>query len=243
MKATGDLSRVAVVLVRTSHPGNIGSAARAMKTMGLQDLVLVAPRHFPHPEAEALAAGAADLLARARVVATLEEALADRALAVGFSARRRDLSHPVAEWRDLAPSVGALAGPLALVFGNETSGLTNDELLRCARLATIATNPDYGSLNLAAAVQVACYELALASRAFAPSPGGAGEPATGEDLEALHARLRSLLVASGFIDPANPGRYDERLRRLASRANLEREEVRLLHGILEALSRRAGSGG
>ena len=101
----------------------------------------------------------------------------------------------------------------------------------------------YGSLNLAAAVQVACYELALASRAFAPSPGGAGEPATGEDLEALHARLRSLLVASGFIDPENPGRYDERLRRLASRANLEREEVRLIHGILEALSRRAGSGG
>jgi tRNA/rRNA methyltransferase len=240
MKAPSPLARVAVVLVRTSHPGNVGAAARAMKTMGLADLVLVSPRHFPHPEADALAAGAADVLDGARVVTGLAEALADRVLAIGFSARGRDLSHPAREWRALAPeAVAATAdGPVALVFGNETSGLSNDELLACQRHATIPASPEYPSLNLAAAVQVACYELALAAAAF-PVPGRPPRArATGADLEALHARLNRLLVGSGFLDPREPGRLDERLRRLAARLDLETEEVALLHGMLDSLARR-----
>ena len=238
MKAENPLPRVAVVLVRTSHPGNIGAAARAMKTMGLADLVLVAPRHFPHPDADALAAGAGDVLDRARVVASLAEALADRTLAVGFSARGRDLSHPAREWRSLAPETVAAAGPVALVFGNETSGLSNDELLACQRHATIPASPEYPSLNLAAAVQVACYELALAAGAFRVPDRPPRTRATGADLEALHARLQQLLVASGFLDPREPGRLDERMRRLAARIDLETEEVAILHGMLDSLGRR-----
>ena len=240
MNPDAPLPRIAVVLARTSHPGNIGAAARAMKTMGLADLVLVAPRHFPHAEAVAMAAGAGDVLDRARVVATLAAALDDRALAIGFSARGRDLSHPAREWRALAPeAIAATAeGKVALVFGNETSGLSNDELLACQRHATIPANPAYPSLNLAAAVQVACYELALAAEAF-PVPGRPPRRrATGADLEALHARLQSLLVDTGFLDPAEPGRLDERMRRLAARLDLEAEEVAILHGMLESLARR-----
>jgi tRNA/rRNA methyltransferase len=240
MKAASPLARVAVVLVRTSHPGNIGASARAMKTMGLADLVLVEPRHFPHAEATALAAGASGVLERARVVATLGEALADRVLAVGFSARGRDLSHPAREWRQAAPeAIAATAdGPVALVFGNETSGLSNDELLACQRHATIPANPEYPSLNLAAAVQVACYELALAAGAFRVSGRPPRRRATGADLEALHARLQGLLVASGFLDPREPGRLDERMRRLAARLDLETEEVAILHGMLDSLRRK-----
>lgn len=240
MKANSPLARVAVVLSRTSHPGNIGAAARAMKTMGLGDLVLVAPRHFPHPEAQALAAGAADVLERARVVQSLAEALADRTLAIGFTARGRDLSHPASDWRSAAPSAieATTEGAVALVFGNETSGLSNDELLACQRLASIPANPDYPSLNLAAAVQIACYELALAAAAFRIPQRPARSPATGADLEALHERLRSALLASGFLDPQEPGRLDERMRRLAARLDLETEEVAILHGMIASLSRK-----
>jgi len=240
MKPEDPLPRIAVVLARTSHPGNIGAAARAMKTMGLADLVLVEPRHFPHDDAVALAAGAADVLERARVVPSLAAALADRVLAIGFSARGRDLSHPARDWRALAPeAIAATAdGPVALVFGNETSGLSNEELLACQRHATIPANPAYPSLNLAAAVQVACYELAQAAAAFPVTARPPRSRATGADLEALHARLQSLLVASGFLDPAEPGRLDERMRRLAARLDLETGEVAVLHGMLESLARR-----
>jgi len=240
MKAQSPLARVAVVLSRTSHPGNIGAAARAMKTMGVVDLVLVAPRHFPHAEATALAAGAADVLERARVVPTLAEALAGRTLAIGFSARGRELSHSARDWRSAAPEAIAatIDGPVALVFGNETSGLSNEELLACQRHACIPANPDYQSLNLAAAVQVACYELALAAGAFRVPERAPRAPATGADLEALHAHLNAVLVASGFLDPAEPGRLDERMRRLAARLDLETEEVAILHGMLDALARR-----
>ena len=240
MDRSGALARVRIVLSHPSHPGNIGAAARAMKNMGLADLALVAPRRFPDPDAVAMAAGAADLLREARVTTTLEAALADCVLAVGLTARRRELSHPAQGLREAAPQILAAAGGdarVALVFGNETSGLSNDELAKCQRLATIPADPAYSSLNLAGAVQIACYELALAAGAFSASPGGAGTSATIDDLEGFFAHLESAAVASGFLDPKQPGRFMERMRRLFARTGVEREEVKLLRGLLAALEK------
>ena len=236
------LDSIAVVLSRPSHPGNIGAAARAMKTMGLSDLRLVTPRRFPDPEAVALAAGGMDVLRGARVVATLEEALADRVLSVGFTARSRELSLPAAPVRECAAEIVAAAagGGVALVFGNETSGLSNEELGRCQRLATIPSNETYPSLNLAAAVQIACYEVALAAEVQAPAAGRTHLPATGEDLEALFAHFEASMIVSGYLDPKRPGRLMERLRRLFGRARLERSEVKALRGMLEAFEKRMG---
>ena len=234
------LSRIRVVLSRTSHPGNIGAAARAMKTMGLADLALVAPRHFPDPDATAMAAGAADLLASAQVFGTLEGALADCALAVGFSARERELSHAPLTLRDAAPELidATGEGKVALVFGNETSGLSNEELARCQRFVVIPSNPAYGSLNLAAAVQVACYELAAAAQAFgAPASRERGAASVG-DIEGLFAHLENVAVSSGFLDPEKPGRFMERMRRMFARIRLERQEVKLLRGLLSSLERK-----
>jgi tRNA/rRNA methyltransferase len=236
------LSRACVVLSRPSHPGNIGSAARAMKTMGFADLRLVAPRAFPSPEADALASGALDVLESARVFASLEEALADVVLAVGFSSRGRDLSHPVRPLREVAPDIVARArsGAVALVFGNETFGLTNQELARCQWFATIPANPAYASLNLAAAVQVACYEIATAAATFAPASEPERTPATLDEVEAFFAHLERAMVGSGFLDPGQPKRLMERMRRLFARAGLEREEVRFLRGMLSAFERPRG---
>jgi tRNA/rRNA methyltransferase len=237
MDATA-LSAIRVVLSRTSHPGNIGAAARAMKTMGLGDLVLVEPRHFPDPGATAMAAGAADVLASARVVGSLAAALADRTLAVGFSARGRDLSHPPAALRSLVPELLEAGACVALVFGNETSGLTNEELALCQRFASIPANPDYSSLNLAAAVQIACYELAVGAEAHPLPAAGAGTAATGDDLRGLFEHLEASTLASGYVDHARPGRFMERMRRLFARTGLEREEVKLIRGMLAAFEKR-----
>ena len=233
------LSRVRIVLSRTSHPGNIGAAARAMKTMGFADLALVQPRHFPDPDAVAMSAGAADLLANARVCDTLESALSDCTHVAGFSARGRDLSHAPEALRDAAPAIlaGASQGRVALVFGNETSGLSNEELLLCQRLVHIPANAAYSSLNLAAAVQIACYEMATAGKLHALPLSGHGEPATGDDLRGLFGHLEAAVDASGYVDPAKPGRFMERMRRLFARSGLEREEVKLLRGMLAAFER------
>ena len=234
------LRRIRIVLSRPSHPGNIGAAARAMKTMGLADLALVDPRHFPDPDATAMAAGAGDVLANARVCATLDAALADCLVAVGFSARRRDLAHDVERLREAAPAILASAqeGKVALVFGNETSGLSNAELARCQRFVSVPANPGYVSLNLAAAVQVACYELATAAEAFDAPRGAARKAATVADLEGLFAHLESASIASGFLDPARPGRFMERMRRFFARTGAEREEVKLFRGLIAALEKR-----
>lgn len=234
------LDRIRVVLARPSHPGNVGAAARAMKTMGFSDLRLVAPRRPPDAEARALAAGASDVLERARACDRIEDALAGTVLAAGFSARARDLSHPLQSLRDSAPAILAAAaeGPVALVFGNETSGLSNEEIGHCRFQVSIPASPEYGSLNLAAAVQVACYELATAGRSFALPGAAGGEPATSEDVEALVAHWRSAMQESGYLDPAEPGRLMERLRRLLARAGLERSEVRFLRGMLAAFEAR-----
>jgi len=229
-------ARIAVVLARPSHPGNIGAAARAMKTMGFGDLRLVSPRRFPHPEADALASGALDVLERARIYPSLGEALGDVALAVGFSARSRELSHAPVALREAAPRIheGARAAGAALVFGNETFGLTNDELGRCQMLCSIPANPEYASLNLAAAVQVACYELAISATMPGSAKARERQAATVEDIEALFAHWEATMVQSGFHDPGEPKRLMERMRRLFARTRLEREEVRFLRGMLAA---------
>jgi tRNA/rRNA methyltransferase len=240
METPQALARIRVVLSRPSHPGNIGAAARAMKTMGFAELVLVSPRHFPDADATAMAAGAADVLGRAQVFETLPAALADRTLAFGFTARGRDLSHPVLALRDCARAVldDASTGSVALVFGNETSGLSNEELLSCQRMVAIPANPAYSSLNLASAVQIACYELACTASAFDPPASGAGLAATGDDLRGLFEHLERASLASGFIDPAKPGQFMERIRRLFARTGLERSEVKLIRGMLAAFEKK-----
>ena len=228
------LDNLVVVLSRPSHPGNVGGAARAMKTMGLSQLRLVAPRRFPDPEAIALAAGGAGILDSARIVHALSDALGDCVLAVGFSARSRDLSMPAADVRDAAPQIVATAasGRVALVFGNETSGLSNEELGHCQRLVTIPANAAYPSLNLAAAVQVAAYEVRIAAGAHRVWAAPRFRPATHDETEALYAHASRTLTALRFLNPAQPKRLLPRLRRLFGRAKLEREEVNILRGIL-----------
>lgn len=232
--ATAILAHVRVVLCRPSHPGNIGAAARAMKTMGLSDLVLVAPRRFPHPEAEALAAGADDVLGRARVCRDLDEALADCVLAAGLTRRLRELAQPPQDGRSAALELASLARAhrVALVFGNETFGLSNAELARCQRLVTLPANPRYPSLNLAAAVQVMAYEMRLAALG-APAANPPPPSVSLGEMEYFYRRLEETLIHIGFLDPAHPKRLMPRLRRLFGRCGLEKEELSILLGILK----------
>ena len=230
------LDRIRVVLSRTSHPGNIGAAARAMKTMGLRDLWLVAPEAFPDEVATARASGAADLLESARVVGTLQEALADTVFSAALTARRRELSLPRMQARDAAGELVARSedGIVALVFGNETSGMTNEEVGLCSLPVTIPTDPEFSSLNLGAAVQVLSYELRMAAlgEAVAAPADVQAEPATHADFEGFMSHLERVVTASGFHDPANPKRLLPRMRRLFNRVRLEKEEVAILRGML-----------
>ena len=228
------LDAVRIVLVAPSHPGNIGAAARAMLTMGLTRLVLVAPRRFPDPEAFALASGATTVLDDASVVATLDAALTGCVAAIGLSARPREFAGRVLPVRDAAAEALARSahGDVALVFGTEMSGLSNEELARCGIVATIPANADYASLNLAAAVQVVAYELRLAATSGDVWPAPRFEPATVDEIEALYAHGTSTLAAMRFLDPRMPKRLLPRLRRLFARAALEKEEVNILRGIL-----------
>lgn len=239
------MARVRVVLTRTSHPGNIGAAARALKTMGFARLVLVDPKTFPDPQATALASGADDVLAGAQVCGSLAEALHGTSLALALTARRRDLATEPLWARAGAAELAAVAergGEVALVFGNETSGLSNEELALCARWAMIPANPAYTSLNLAAAVQIVCYELRLALAAAPPAPSfaPAGQPATHDEIEGLIAHLERAATDSGFLDPERPGRLMLRLRRLFARAALEKEEVNILRGLLASFAQPTG---
>jgi tRNA/rRNA methyltransferase len=228
------LERLRIVLVAPSHPGNVGAAARAMLTMGIERLVLVEPRRFPDPEAFALASGATSVLDAAIVAPTLADALAGCVLAVGYSARPREFAGRVFSARDAAAHAVAAAahGDVALVFGTEMSGLSNADLERCHAVATISTNPGYGSLNLAAAVQIACYETRLAAIGGAVWHAPRFAPATADEIELLRAHATRTLVAMRFLDPRMPKRLLPRLTRLFARAGLEREEVNILRGIL-----------
>jgi tRNA (cytidine32/uridine32-2'-O)-methyltransferase len=252
--------RLRIVLVGTQHPGNIGSAARAIRTMGLARLVLVAPERFPHPEAVALAAGAANVLETAVVTGTLAEAVADCRLVLGCTARSRRIAldelHPrQAAARGLA--VAADGGEVALVFGRERTGLENEELQLCHAAVHIPSDPDYGSLNLAAAVQVLAYELRngwfehampgrwtspvppSASAEAAPSPPGREPPATHAELEGFFSQLADTLDAIDFHKGRTPAAAMRKFRRLFLRAALDARDVRLLRGLLADAKRMA----
>jgi tRNA (cytidine32/uridine32-2'-O)-methyltransferase len=246
--------RLRIVLVGTQHPGNIGSAARAMKTMGIQRLVLVAPLQFPHPEAYALAAGANDLLEAAVRVETLAEAVADCRLVLGCTARSRRIA--LEEWHPRQAAARSLAvvqtgDQAALVFGRERTGLENDELQQCHAAVHIPANPDYSSLNVAAAVQVLAYELrvawsdALAEGSSAPvgvskTDAGRTEPlATHAELEGFFSQLAETLDAIDFHKGRTPATAMRKFRRLFLRADLDSRDLRLLRGLLADAKRMA----
>ncbi|MHB1676772.1 MAG: RNA methyltransferase [Sulfuriferula sp.] len=229
------LDNVRIVLSHTSHPGNIGAAARAMKTMGLHDLRLVQPKSFPDAMAVAMSAGATDVLDAAGITDTLAAALTGATVVAGCTARRRDLSHKLLSAREAAPLLlaQAAAAPVALVFGTEMSGLTNAELDQCQMLINIPANPDYSSLNLAAAVQILGYELRCALPGLAESKIPPVELAQHHDLELFYQELEQTLVLTGFLNLAAPRRLMTRLRRLYARAQLEKDELNILMGMLK----------
>jgi len=228
------LDSVRVVLCHTSLPANIGACARAMKTMGLNALYLVNPKQFPHADASALASRATDILDAATVCATLDEALGGTVYAVASTARSRDMSHPVLTPREMAARMveRARAGPVALVMGPERVGLTVGDVNRCSVITTIPADPGYSSLNLAAAVQVFAYELRLAAEGIEALPQQVFDAASYEDVERLYTHLEEALLEIGFINPKEPKRLMQRMRRLFARTGLEREEVNILRGIL-----------
>jgi TrmH family RNA methyltransferase len=230
------------VLMSTQHPGNIGSTARAMHNMGLTQLVLVRPRRYPDAQATAMAAGAETILDNTRVVETLEEAVGDCAWVVGASARPRHLGdEPLTPWAMAARAVDIAAHePIALVFGCERTGLTNEEIERCNAVAMIPSNPDYSSLNLAQAVQVMSYELRKAALPDVPKVAAKREhpwyaPPRAEDMENFYEHLERVLRATGFLDPTNPRVLMRRLRTIYNRAAPDRNELNILRGILTSV--------
>lgn len=229
------MHNVRIVLCRPSHPGNIGAAARAMKTMGLTDLRLVAPERYPAPEAQWMATHAVDLLQQAKIHETLKESIEDCAAAFALSARPREWSPQVMDVRSAAARAMELNDRVAFVFGAEDAGLTNEEVFACQFMVHIPANADFSSLNLAQAVQIVAYELRMVLQREIP-PERKEKLATLADVEGLHAHLEDAAVASGFHVPSSGSRLPDRLRRLFSRVPaLEREEVNIVRGLLKAL--------
>ncbi|MGL4249629.1 MAG: tRNA (cytosine(32)/uridine(32)-2'-O)-methyltransferase TrmJ [Aeromonas sp.] len=234
------LDQIRIVLVNTSHSGNMGSAARAMKTMGLTRMILVDPQVLPDESAFALAAGASDVLANARIVPTLAEAIADCGLVIGTSARSRTLSWPMLDPREAGEKlvIEGRQHPVALVFGRERTGLTNDELQACHYHVAIPANPEYSSLNLAMAVQTLCYEVRmrwLQGQAIEPEEEVAYPSAA--QLEGFYRHLEQTLLKTGFIADDHPGHVMNKLRRLFNRARPEAAEVNILRGILTSVQK------
>ncbi len=232
---------IRIVLVGTTHPGNIGAVARAMKNMGLDDLALVNPKIFPHEEATARASGAADVLDNASVVESLEEAIKDCVFVAGASARPRSLAWPYMEPRDCAAKFIELReeGVVAAVFGPEKSGLSNSDLDHCDTLLTIPTNPDFSSLNIAMSVQVFTYELRMASMAGKPTHYEYDAPlATSDELENFYTHLEQVLIDLAFLKPENPRNLMRRLRRMFIRAQIDKNEVNILRGMLSAIDKK-----
>lgn len=235
---TDPFARVRFVLVSPSHPGNVGAAARAIKTMGFSELVLVAPRLADvktDPEAQAMASGADDVLAQARVVASLDDALLGVHWSVALSARPREYGPPLTAPRAAAEQAMAAIGEganVALVFGNERTGLSNEDVARCSAIAHIPANPVYSSLNLAQAIQVLAYEMRLAcQQTVVPDSVSLPVRASADDIEGMYLHFEEALIALTFLDPNNPKKLMARVRQLFGRSGLEREEVNILRGI------------
>lgn len=250
-------SNIRIVLINTSHPGNIGSAARAMKTMGFYSLYLVEPKLFPHDKAREMASYAVDVLEQAKVVGSLDEAIRDCSFVIGTSARMRTIPWPLLSPREVAgrAMIEAKSYPVALLFGREQTGLTNEELNRCHFHVHIPTNPDYSSLNIAAAVQVLTYELRTAGLMQAADPkvesaltsqGPESEDywdyrlATAEEMEGFYGHLQETLVGINFLNPDAPRKLMTRLRRLFNRARPDQMEVNILRGLLSAVQKKSG---
>ena len=234
---------IRIVLVGTTHPGNIGAVARAMKNMGLTDLALVNPKVFPHAKATARASGAVDVLKNATVVESLAEAIGDCIYVAGASARSRSLAWPTMEPRECAAKFAGLheQGVVAAVFGPEKSGLSNSDLDHCDTLLTIPTDPDFSSLNLAMSVQVFTYELRMAMAGGTAAHYDDDTPlATGDELEHFYGHLEKVLTEIDFLDPDNPRHLIRRLRRMFARAQVDKNEVNILRGILTAFEKHKG---
>lgn len=235
------LNQIRIILVGTTHTGNIGSVARAMKTMGLSELYLVAPKELPDGQAYALSAGASDILANAKVFSTLQEAITDCALVVGSSARSRTLSWPMLDPRECGVKAvqEAVNQPVALVFGRESSGLSNDELQLCNYHVCIPANPEYSSLNLAMAVQIVTYEVRMAwlqQQNDITAPDDVAYP-TNEQMGSFFQHLEQTLNDTGFIIKQHPGVVMTKLKRLFTRARPEEAEYNILRGILTSVQR------
>ena len=232
------LSRTRIVLVETSHPGNIGAVARAMKTMGLSRLALVNPREFPSAAATARASGADDILMHAICHEDLAHAIADSGMVIGTTARSRHLEWPVGTPRQLALELSVLpdSTQCAIVFGREQSGLSNEELALCQRVIRIPTEETFSSLNIAHAVQICAYELRMASRVETPMATHDHEPmASAHEVAEAIQHLTRVMASVGFFNPARPKRLPIRLQRLLNRSDLRRSEVRILRGFLTAI--------
>jgi tRNA (cytidine32/uridine32-2'-O)-methyltransferase len=235
------LDNVRIVLVETSHTGNMGSVARAMKTMGLTNLWLVNPLVKPDSQAIALAAGASDVIGDAKIVDTLDEALAGCSLVVGTSARSRTLPWPMLDPREcgLKSIAEAKHAPVAIVFGRERVGLTNEELQKCHYHVAIQANPEYSSLNLAMAVQILAYEVRIAWLAAQEQPVKEAEEDTPyplvDDLERFYGHLEQVMLNTGFIRAGHPGQVMNRIRRLFTRARPESQELSILRGMLSSI--------
>ncbi|MCX8956793.1 tRNA (cytosine(32)/uridine(32)-2'-O)-methyltransferase TrmJ [Erwinia psidii] len=239
------LQNIRIVLVETSHTGNMGSVARAMKTMGLSNLWLVNPLVKPDSQAIALAAGASDVIGEARIVDTLDDALAGCSLVIGTSARSRSLPWPMLDPRECGvKSVHeAQQAPVALVFGRERVGLTNEELQKCHYHLAIAANPEYSSLNLAMAVQIIAYEVRMAFLALPETARPEYETSPYplvDDLERFYQHLEQMMTHSGFIREGSPGQVMSKMRRLYTRARPERDELNILRGMLSSLEKPKG---
>lgn len=232
---------IKIVLVNTSHPGNIGGAARAMKNMGLADLVLVEPKQFPDPEADSRASGATDILENATVVATLEEAVADCQLVIGTSARERHIPVTLVDPRQAAELVFSDTLKTAFVFGREDRGLTNEELQRCHYHVHIPSVEEFSSLNLGAAVQVIAYELRMQALSLKGGPIVESKwdvpAATAEQLDYMLEHLEKVLGHIEFLDPKAPRQVMTRFRRLYQRSQLDQQEVGMLRGMLTAIEK------
>lgn len=233
-----NIPNIRIVLIGTTHPGNIGAAARAMKSMGINELTLVQPQAFPHPEAQARATSAANILENAKVVSTLKEAIEDCSLAIATSCQLASLRWPELAIREMGPAVlkAAISKPVAIVFGRERTGMHIEEIQQCQYLVQIPTNPDCRSLNLAAAVQVICYEVMMAGYTHVPTEL-TDEPTTIDEIQRFHKHLFETLEAIEFFKPERPKRIRERLIRLFAKAQPDQNEVNILRGILTAVDK------